>query len=167
MIMSINVPINVLKHEYETDSNCPLKPLIWNIRTWPIWILNYGKLPINRPYMSYLNVAYMASRRNGGYKNRTLMCHSRPISGGYRGYFLLRMWLCCHIKLGITHGPNCPVWSLSISIVYIENIKQGNSVLKCIMFFRSSQQMLDVRDLVRDELPSFSDPAKAPYVRNH
>lgn len=27
--------------------------------------------------------------------------------------------------------------------------------------------MMDVRDFVRDELPSFSDPANAPYVMNH
>ena len=123
-LILIIMSINVFKHEYETDLNRPLIPVIQNIRNWPIWISNYVKLPINRPYMSYSNLAYMASRRNGGYNNRTLMCHSRHINGGYRGYFLLGMWLCCHIKLGITHGPNVPVWSLSISIVQLVSPNQ-------------------------------------------
>ena len=50
---------------------------------------------------------------------------------------------------------------------YIKNIKQGKPVLKCIMFFRNSERMLDARDFVRDELPNYANPAKAPYVMNH
>ena len=54
IIMSINIPINIFKHEYDTDLNRPLISHIWNIRNWPIWISNYVKLPIIRPYMSGL-----------------------------------------------------------------------------------------------------------------
>ena len=50
---------------------------------------------------------------------------------------------------------------------FIKNIRRGSSVKKCIIFFRNSQQMMDIRDYVREELPSFSDPSKAPYVMNH
>ena len=50
---------------------------------------------------------------------------------------------------------------------FIENINRGMLVKKCIIFFRNSQQMMDVRDYVREELPSYSDPSKAPYVMNH
>ena len=50
---------------------------------------------------------------------------------------------------------------------FIENIRNGRPVKKCIVFFRNSQQMMDIRDYVREELPGSSDPSKAPYVLNH
>ena len=50
---------------------------------------------------------------------------------------------------------------------FIDCVKSDRPAKKCIIFFRNSQQMMDVRDFVRDELPAFSNPATAPYVVNH
>ena len=40
-------------------------------------------------------------------------------------------------------------------------------VKKCLMIFRTESLMNDVHDLVRQNLPGFTDPSTRPYVMNH